>query len=161
MGHGEVKEMDVKIPDQVKEVLGKRGIKEADVDDVIKTAESSNKKLLVKGTAKIIAKKRIGDVTIYAVYETDGLLKKHATLDTAYSHRMKLGGIVNATDPTNYVCASCNEPAMYGHVEMEYMTVKRNGPAVVCTKCKDSWVEEYLATMTLAAAEGLFEKKRA
>jgi hypothetical protein len=161
MGHGEVKKMDVKIPDQVKEVLGKRGIKEADIEDVVKTAESSNKKLVVKGTSKNIAKKVIGNATIYAVYETDGLLKKHATLESAYSHRMSLGGIVNATDPTNYVCANCNQPAMYGHVEMEYMTVKRNGPAVVCTKCKDSWVEEFLATKTLAAAEGLFEKKRA
>jgi hypothetical protein len=153
--------MDIKIPDNVKEVLGKRGIKEADVDDVIKTAESSKKKLLVKGTSKFIAKKRIGDVTIYAVYETDGMLTKHATLESAYSHRMKLGGIVNATNPSNYLCVHCNEPAMYGHTEMEYLTVKRNGPAVVCTKCMDSWVEEYLATLTLAAAEGLFEKKRA
>jgi hypothetical protein len=153
--------MDVKIPDQVKEVLGKRGIKEADVEDVVKTAESTSKKLVVKGTTKSIAKKRIGNVTVYAVYDIDGLLKKHADLESAYSHRMSLGKIVNSTDPTNYVCVSCNAPATYGHVEMEYMTVKRNGPAVVCTKCGDSWVEEFLATKTLAAAEGLFEKKRA
>jgi hypothetical protein len=44
---------------------------------------------------------------------------------------------------------------------MEYMTVKRNGPALIDAATGDAWVEEYLAVKTLAAAEGLFEKKRA
>ncbi|OPX64604.1 MAG: hypothetical protein A4E30_00505 [Methanomassiliicoccales archaeon PtaB.Bin215] len=53
------------------------------------------------------------------------------------------------------------KPIAQGHVEMEYMTVKRNGPALIDPATGDAWVEEYLAIKTLAAAEGLFEKKRA
>ncbi len=152
--------MDVKIPNEVMEVIGKRGIKEADVKDVVMTAESAKKKL--KSNGRNLAKKKIGDVTVYVDYELEkGILKEHANVKSAYSHRMSLGDIVNATDKTNWICVHCGEPAMAGHVAMTYMQVTRNGPAVVCQKCKDSWVEEYLATKTLAAAEGLFEKKRA
>ena len=53
------------------------------------------------------------------------------------------------------------EKAIAGTVNMTYMGVTRSGPAIVCPKCGDSWVEEYLATKTIAAAEGLFEKKKA
>jgi hypothetical protein len=152
--------MDIKIPDPVKEVLGKRGIKEADVETVVKEAESSNKKLVAN--ERNLAKKRIGDVMIYVDYATEkGVISKHVTVNTAYSHRMALGNLVNVDGPTVWTCAHCKELASYGHVQMEYMTVKRNGPAVVCAKCNDSWIEEYLATKTIAAAEGLFEKKRA
>lgn len=160
MGHGEVREMEITIPNEVMELIAKRGIKEADVKDVIETAESSNKKIVANG--RNIAKKRIGEATIYVDYDLEkGLIRKHATVKSAYSHRLALGKIVNATDKSDWVCAHCNAPAMYGHVEMTYMQVTRNGPAVVCPKCNDSWVEEYLATKTLAAVEGLFEKKRA
>ena len=152
--------MEIKIPNEVMELIGKRGIKKDDVKDVIETAESSNKKIVMGN--RNLAKKIIGQAIVYVDYELDkGLLKKHATVKSAYSHRLMLGEIVNATDKSDWVCAHCNEPALYGHVAMTYMQVTRNGPAVVCPKCKDSWVEEYLATKTLAAVEGLFEKKRA
>lgn len=152
--------MDIKIPDNVKEVIGKRGIKEADIEAVVKEAESSNKKLVKNG--RNLAKKKIGDVLVYVDYDIDkGVLSKHAKVNSAYTHRIALQHIVNADGPSGWTCAHCNEAAAFGHVQMEYMTVKRNGPAVVCAKCGDSWAEEYLATKTLAAVEGLFEKKRA
>lgn len=82
--------MDIKIPDNVKEVLGKRGIKEADVQDVIKTAESTGRKLTEKGGNRNLAKKRIGEVTVYADYTISGGV---ATVNSAYSHRMTLGEV--------------------------------------------------------------------
>ncbi|MGD1061421.1 MAG: hypothetical protein ABR879_08195 [Methanomassiliicoccales archaeon] len=153
--------VDVKT-DAVKELLGKRGLKEADVQDVVKTAESANKKITNKATGRSIAKKTINNVTIYADYNVEkGILKSHANVTSAYSHRMVLGKIVNAGENTEWTCANCGELTKAGTAEMTYMNVTRNGPAIVCPKCNDAWVEEYLATKTLAAAEGLFEKKKA
>ena len=148
--------MDVKFSDSVKGILGERGLKVEDVTDVINSAESSKKKIF--DGSKNLAKKRIGEATIYAVYDDNG------NVETAYSHRMVLGDLQKTTDepdPTNWVCVSCNEKAVIGTVLMTYMGITRSGPAVVCEKCGDAWVEEYLATKTIAAAEGLFEKKKA
>jgi hypothetical protein len=151
--------MEVKT-EAIKEVLGKRGIKAADVEDVIKSAESSSVKF-VRGKQNL-GKKKIGDVTVYADYEMEsGILKKAATVKTAYSHRMTLGDVQMIGDKTEWVCAHCNEAVHLGQANMTYMTVNRSGPALVCPKCKTVMVEEYLAIKTLAAAEGLFEKKRA
>ncbi len=148
--------MEAKFSSNVKELLGKRGLKEADVADVVKTAEASGRKLTKNG--KNLAKKRIGEVTVYALYDQSG------NVETAYSHRMQLGDIVKTTDQpemSEWTCKHCNEQAQQGTANMTYMSVTRSGPAIVCPRCGDSWVEEYLATKTLAAAEGLFEKKRA
>ena len=148
--------MDAKFSDSVKELIGSRGLKLDDVIDVINTAESSKRK--INDGSKNLAKKRIGEATIYAVYDNDG------NVETAYSHRMVLGDLQKTTDvpdPTNWVCVSCNEKAVVGTVLMTYMGITRSGPAVVCEKCGDAWVEEYLAINTIAAAEGLFEKKKA
>ena len=147
--------MDAKFSDSVKELIGSRGLKLDDVIDVINTAESSKRK--INDGSKNLAKKRIGEATIYAVYDNDG------NVETAYSHRMVLGDLQKTTDepdPTNWVCVSCNEKAVVGTVLMTYMGITRSGPAVVCEKCGDAWVEEYLAINTIAAAEGLFEKKK-
>lgn len=136
--------------------MGKRGLKEADITEVISSAESTNRKLVKDGIN--LAKKRIGEVTAYAVYKDDG------EVQTAYSHRMVLGEPVKTTDEpeaSEWVCKHCNEKAIQGSANMTYMGVTRTGPAIVCPKCGDVWLEEYLATMTIAAAEGLFEKKKA
>jgi len=153
--------MDFKASDQVKETIAKRGLKIDDVMDVVKTAEGANKKIINKD-GKVVAKKVINNVTVYADYNIEkGILKSHANVNSAYSHRMTLGKIVNATEPSPWTCVHCNKQAFNGTAEMSYIGVSRNGPAVVCTTCGDVWVEEYLATKTLAAAEGLFEKKKA
>ncbi len=148
--------MDAKFSAEAKDLMGKRGLKEADVADVVKTAETSNRKIT---TGKVnIAKKRIGEVTVYAKYDADG------NVCNAYSHRMVLGEPVKTTDTpeiTKWECVHCKEKAIAGTVNMTYMGITRSGPAIVCPKCGDSWVEEYLATKTIAAAEGLFEKKKA
>jgi len=154
--------MDVKMTDAVKETVGKRGLKENDVVDVVKGAEAANKKILNKSTGRILAKKLINNVTVYADYNVEkGILKSHANVNSAYSHRMILGKVVNSTGASEWTCMNCNEQAFNGTTEMTYIGVTRNGPTVNCPKCGDSWVEEYLAMKTIAAAEGLFEKKKA
>lgn len=156
--HKGVEKMKVNIPDDVKETIGKRGIKVEEIQEIIDAAESTKKKLVSADGSRNLAKKQIGDVTIYADYSiADG----EAKLNTAYSHRIALGTTVNMVEPAPWKCAQCNEDVMAGHVNMSYMQVDRVGPALICPKCNDSWVEEYLAINTLAAVEGLFEKKRA
>jgi hypothetical protein len=148
--------MDAKFSANAKDLMGKRGLKEADVADVVASAESGNRKLSKNGTN--LAKKRIGEVTVYAVYDDSG------NVQSAYSHRMVLGEPVKTTETpevTEWTCKHCNEKAVIGSANMSYMGITRTGPAIVCPKCGDVWIEEYLAVMTIAAAEGLFEKKKA
>ncbi|HSV42537.1 MAG TPA: hypothetical protein VLH13_03900 [Methanomassiliicoccales archaeon] len=152
--------MEVKMSDAVKELIGKRGIKAADVEDVVKTAESSGKKFTLKGTNRNMASKKIGDVTMYVDYALEsGILKKTAVVNTAYSHRVKLVKVDNLEGPSEWVMGSA--PVHTATLQMEYMTVVRSAPGLASADGSVMMVEEYLATRTLAAAEGLFEKKRA
>lgn len=146
----------VTIPADVKELIAKRGLKESDVIDVVNTACQTGK--YIKKGNEGLAKKTIGGLTVYVV--SDLSTKGTAVVKTAYAHKMKLGKVVNVMTETEWKTHD-GKPVAQGHVEMEYMTVKRNGPALVDPSTGDAWVEEYLAIKTLAAAEGLFEKKRA
>ena len=148
--------VQVTIPADVKELIAKRGLKEADVIAVVNDAAAS-KKYIKKGNMGL-AKKVIGDLTVYVMSDLSG--SGTAVVKTAYAHKMKLGKIVNVMAETEWKTADGKAVAQ-GHVEIEYMTVKRNGPALVDVASNEAYVEEYLATKTLAAAEGLFEKKRA
>jgi hypothetical protein len=148
--------MDAKFSASARDLLGRRGLKEADVADVIHSANAS-KRSITNGK-ECMAKKRIGEVTVYAMYDLTGDVK------FAYSHRMVLGEPQKTTDEPEkceWKCVHCNEQTIQGTVTMTYMGITRSGPAIVCPKCGDSWVEEYLAIFTIAAAEGLFEKKKA
>jgi len=146
----------VTIPANVKELIAKRGLKESDVMDVVKTAAQTGK--YIKNGHDGLAKKVIGGLTVYVLSDLSG--SGTAVVKTAYAHKMTLGKIVNVMAPTDWKTHDGKAVAQ-GHVDMEYMTVKRTGPALVDPASGDAWVEEYLAVKTLAAAEGLFEKKRA
>ena len=150
--------MNIIISEGVKETLGQRGIKAEEVKSIIDLAESTGKKLSSADGTEFIAKKKIGDVMMYADYGFSG---NEAILNSAYSHRMELRGPVNFSAGSEWTCANCREKVKEGHIEMSFMSVDRIGPALICPQCKDAWVEEYLATKTLAVVEGLFEKKRA
>lgn len=160
MEHGEVTKMEVKMSDAVKEMIGKRGIKAENVEEVVKNAESSGKKFTKKGTNHNLAMKMVGDITMYVAYDLEsGILKKTAVVTTAYSHRVKLLKNQSMGAVTEWVMG--NMPVHTATVELEYMTVHRSGPGLSSADGSLIMVEEYLATKTLAAAEGLFEKKRA
>ncbi|QLH74516.1 MAG: hypothetical protein HPY73_02985 [Methanomassiliicoccales archaeon] len=148
--------MEVVISDAVKELIGKRGMKVADVEDVVKNGKAIQK----KGTNHYLAQKKIGDVTAYVEYELEsGILKKKANVKTAYSHRVKLVKVDHLEGESDWVYGST--PMHYATLQMEYMTVVRSGPGLASPDGSLLMAEEYLATKTLAAAEGLFEKKRA
>jgi hypothetical protein len=148
--------VQVTIPADVKELIAKRGLKESDVLDVVNTAAQTN--VYIKKGNMGLAKKVIGGLTVYVMSDLSG--HGTAVVKSAYAHKMKLGKIVNVMSETEWKTHGGKHVAQ-GHVEIEYMTVKRTGPALVDPSTGDAWVEEYLAVKTLAAAEGLFEKKRA
>ena len=89
-----VGKMNVIIPESVKETIAQRGIKPEDVTAVIEEAEATKKKLASKDGSKFLAKKKIGAAMIYADYSMAG---NDATLNSAYSHRMEMGAVMNAT----------------------------------------------------------------
>ncbi len=149
--------MQITIPADAKELIAKRGLKESDVTDVVNTAGKTNH-FLKRGNDGL-AKKVIGDLTVYVLCDLSG--KGTAVVKSAYCHKMKLGKIVNTMEKTDWICVDTKHPITTGHVEVEYMSVKRNAPALVCKECNEAWIEEYLAIKTIAAVEGLFEKKRA
>lgn len=148
--------VQVTIPADIKELIAKRGLKEHDIIDVVETAAKTN--VYIKKGNMGLAKKVIGGLTVYVMSDLSG--HGTAVVKSAYAHKMKLGKIVNVMAETEWKTHGGKAVAQ-GHVEIEYMTVKRNGPALVDPSTGDAWVEEYLAVKTLAAAEGLFEKKRA
>ncbi len=149
--------MEYVFSDAVKEVLGKRGLKEDDIKAVIDYAEGSNDK--ITDGAKNIAKKEIGDLTVYAVYAVDG---GSAVVESGYAHKMKILDIVlDSSDAEGWTYAKNGAQVRKGHANLTYMGATRSGPALVEPTSGEAWFEEYLAASALAAAEGLFEAKRA
>ena len=149
--------MDVVFSDAVKDLMGKRGLKEEDVKAVIEAAEASNDKI-VNSEGKILAKKVIGELTVYADYSVAG---GKANVNSAYSHRMKILDPVLVGAESDWTNAKSGAKVKSGHTNLTYMGTTRSGPALVDEASGESWFEEYLAANTLAAAEGLFEQKRA
>ncbi|MFA5313459.1 MAG: hypothetical protein WC375_09130 [Methanomassiliicoccales archaeon] len=149
--------MEVIMSDAVKEMIGKRGLKVADVEEVVKNGKAIQK----KDTSHYLSQRMIDNVTIYVEYDLEsGILKKKANVTTAFSHRVKLVAVEKLdTEESGWVIG--NIPLHTATLRMEYMTVNRSGPGLANADGSVMMVEEYLATKTLAAAEGLFEKKRA
>lgn len=148
--------MDMIFTKEAKELLEKRGLKEADVKAVIENAEANNDKIF-NGT-KFIAKKEIGDLTVYADYTKDG---DKITVNSGYSHRMKILDIVIQTDETEWKYCKNGATVLKGHTDLTYLGATRSGPSLVEPVSGQSWFEEYLAAGALTTAEGLFAQKRA
>ncbi len=149
--------MEFEFSDAVKEVLGSRGLKEDDIKAVIEYAEGSNDK--ITNGEKNIAKKEIGDLTVYADYSVDG---GKAVVNSGYAHKMKILDIVQDTsDAEGWTYAKNGAQVRKGHSNLTYMGATRSGPCMCEPTSGESWFEEYLAASALAAAEGLFEQKRA
>ena len=147
--------MDIIISGDVKAVLEKRGLKEADIKAVIEYAESSKDKIY--NGSKFIAKKLIGDVTVYADYTKAG---DKVTVNSGYGHKMKIVDIVMSTDDTDWKYCKNGKVVKKGHTDLTYLGATRSGPALVEPESGQSWFEEYLAAGALTVAEGLFTQKR-
>jgi Ni,Fe-hydrogenase I large subunit len=148
--------MNITISKEVQTVLDGRGLKADDIKKVIENAEKNNDKIY--NGKKFIAKLVIGDITVYADYCKSG---DDITVNSGYSHKMKILSIVLATDDTEWKYCKNKKVVKKGHTDLTYLGATRSGPSLVEPESGESWFEEYLAAKTLAVAEGLFAQKRA
>ena len=146
--------MEYIIADAVVEVIEKRGIK---VDDVKAVIEGAGDDKITNGS-RFIAKKEIGDVTVYADYTVDG---DKCTINAGYCHKMKVLDIVLVGDDTEWTYVKNGAVVKAGHTNLTYLGATRSGPSLVEPTSGASWFEEYLAAGALATAETLFQQKRA
>ena len=145
--------MAITFSDAAKKNMEVKGLKE---DDIKKIIESAGTDRIFNGE-RFIAKKVIGDLTVYADYSgKDG----NITVNGAYCHKLSIRDIVLTGEDSGWKYCKNNKPVMKGHTDLEYMGAVRSGPSLVEPESGESWFEEYLASSALAAAEGLFETKR-
>ena len=137
-----------------KELIAKRGLKEADIIGIVDGC--GDEKIFNKEKGLYIAKKEIGDLTAYAVFDEKGEVK------SAYCHKMKILDIVlPGEEDTGWVYVKNGKPCFAGHTNLTYLGATRSGPSLTEPVSGSSWFEEYLAAGALTTAEGLFQQKRA
>lgn len=137
-----------------KELIEKRGLKDADVIGIVDGC--GDDKIFNKEKGLFIAKKEIGELTVYAVFNEAG------EVQSAYSHKMKVLDIVlEGEEDSGWVYCKNNAAVKNGHTNLTYLGATRSGPSLTEPVSGNSWFEEYLAVGALAAAEGLFQQKRA
>jgi hypothetical protein len=144
------------VADAVKAAIEKRGLKVEDVESV--AAGAGDDRIYNSKTKHFIAKKEMGDVTVYAEYTLDG---DKCTIVAGYCHKMKILDIVLVGDDTDWIYCKNKKTVKKGHTNLTYLGATRSGPSLVEPESGASWFEEYLAAGALTAAEGLFQQKRA
>lgn len=142
------------IADDVKQAYESKGIKDDDVKAVI---EGAGKDRIYNGS-EFIAKKEIGEMTVYARYKIDG---DNVTVLAAYKHMMKILDIVLVGEDTDWKYCMNGAVVKTGHTNLTYLGATRSGPSLVEPESGASWFEEYLANGALTTAETLFKQKRA
>ena len=147
--------MDIVFSDEVKKAIEGKGLKVDDIKKVIEGAEASNDK--ITNGSKFIAKKVLGDVTVYADYSVGGSI----TVNSGYAHKMKLQDIVMDTADSEWTYVKNGKKIRKGHTNLSFMGATRSAPSLVDPASGESWLEEYLAAKTIAVAEMLFSQKRA
>jgi predicted RNA-binding Zn-ribbon protein involved in translation (DUF1610 family) len=153
--------MDLKITEQLDNLLKDNGVKKEEIREVIKNAEPNGQKLKSKDGKTCIAKGVSENLTIYAVYSASELLD-------VYTHKMNILGVtggeikpVEYDDASDWICAKCGEVALERNVDMSYLGVTRPGPGLVCPICGEMYVSAGMAKSTLKTAEAILEEKRA
>ena len=146
--------MEFIIDAAVKEAYEAKGIKDEDIKAVI---EGAGKDRIYNGS-EFIAKKEIGDLTVYARYTVDG---DKVTVLSGYKHKMKILDIVLVGEDTDWKYCENGANVKSGHTNLTYLGATRSGPSLVEPESGQSWFEEYLANGALTTAETLFQQKRA
>ncbi len=146
--------MEYIIADEVLATIEKRGLK---VDDIKAVIEGAGDDRIYNGSV-FIAKKEIGDTTVYARYSKSG---DKVTVEAGYCHKMKILDIVLVGEDSEWKYCKNGAVVKTGHTNLTYMGATRSGPSLVEPTSGQSWFEEYLAAGTLATAEALFQQKRA
>jgi len=144
------------VSDDVKKLIESRGLKVDDIKKVIEAAEASKDK--ITNGSKFIAKKILGDVTVYADYSSEGGKIK---INSAYGHKMKILDIVMDTADSEWTYVKTGAKVRKGHTNLSFVGATRSAPSLVVPAAGESWLEEYLAAKTIAVAEMLFSAKRA
>lgn len=80
------KTVEIKISDELAELMEERGVREEDVREVLEYAETSGKKLYIEGEERFLARKRIGKFSAYVEY----ILGDAVELVNVYSHMVTL-----------------------------------------------------------------------
>ena len=147
--------MEFIISDEVKAAIEGKGLKVDDIKKVITDAEASKDK--ITNGSKCIAKKKLGDVTVYADYSVGGSI----TVNSGYAHKMVLQDIVMDTADSEWTYVKNGAKVRKGHTNLAFMGATRSAPSLCDPASGESWLEEYLAAKTIAVAEMLFSQKRA
>jgi len=147
---------DILVSDDVKKLVESRGLKVDDLKKLILDAEKTKDK--ITNGARNIAKKLMGDVTVYADYSVDG---GNFKLNSGYGHKMKILDIVMDTADSEWTYAKTGAKVRKGHTNLSFVGATRSAPSLVVPAAGESWLEEYLAAKTIAVAEMLFSAKRA
>ncbi len=142
--------------DHAKAAMEKRGLKASDVESVISGA--GDDRIYNAEEKRFIAKKKIGDLTVYADYSVDG---DAITVNSAFAHAMVIKDIVLEGDDTAWKYCKNGNVVKAGHSNLEYVGAVRSAPSLVDPATGESWFEEYMANGALATAEVLFKQKRA
>jgi hypothetical protein len=82
-------EIKLQISEAVGKLMEERHIYEDDMKQVIESAEGTGSKLYDTETGKFLAKRRIADVTFYAIYSSS---PEGYMIYDAYSHRSEIEG---------------------------------------------------------------------
>lgn len=146
--------MEFIIDAAVKEAYEAKGIKDEDIKTII---EGAGKDRIYNGS-EFIAKKEIGDITVYAKYKVEG---DKVTVLSGYKHKMKILDIVLVGEDTEWKYCENGATVKAGHTNLTYLGATRSGPSLVEPESGQSWFEEYLANGALTTAETLFQQKRA
>jgi len=150
--------VEVNISPEVKKLAEDRGITLDQVREVVQHGEQTGGKLTFEN--QNLAKKRIGTTVVYVIYKQVG---DAFDVVTAYSHRMdeKEATDLIMDDVQPWVCNRCNKNTVRASMNVAYMGITRQAPAMTCPECKSSFFEEHIVNKTLCTAMCLFEKKRA
>ena len=85
----EYQSVNLIISDEVAANMEERGVREADVREVIEFAETTGKKLYIEGEEHFLARKRIGKFSAYVEYVLQG---DSFELIDVYSHMVTFEG---------------------------------------------------------------------
>ncbi|NLL94496.1 MAG: hypothetical protein GX224_01875, partial [Thermoplasmatales archaeon] len=139
--------------DNAKAAMEKRGLKPADVEKVI--AGAGDDRIYNAEEKRFIAKKKIGDLTVYADYTEKG---DEIIVNSGFAHAMVIKDIVLEGEDTAWKYCKNGNVIKAGHSNLEYVGAVRSAPSLIDSATGESWFEEYMANGALATAEVLFKQ---
>ena len=147
------------IKPEVAAVLKERGIKEDEVKTLVDWAETTKEKFVDAGKNLHWTTKVMGNANYSAIYKPAGT---GFELVTAFSYKVMQKAITDyiLEDTTDWAYAKTGEKVTRITADWEYIGVRRLASALGCKSCPTAYLEEYMATKTIAIAQMLLEKKK-